>query len=76
MPRHYESSAACCPYYNGEETLKLFCDGFEPGMTLHVKFQSERGARRHKARYCRSMNDWQACPLAQTIEQEENRRRE
>ena len=68
MPRHYESSAACCPYYNGEETCKLFCDGFAPCMTVHLKFQSERNARRHKARFCRDTVAWQECPLAKSIE--------
>ena len=76
MPRHYESSAACCPYYNGEETMKLFCDGFSPGMTVHLKFQGERSARRHKTQFCRDMNRWQECPLAQIIERYQSRRQD
>lgn len=65
MPRHYESSAAVCPFYNGEGTTNLFCDGFSPGMSINLSFKDEKGARKIKERYCRS--EWMSCPLAKLL---------
>ena len=65
MPRHYESSAAVCPFYNGEETTDLFCDGFSPGMSIHLSFKNSAAAKKVKHRYCRLR--WQDCPLAKTL---------
>lgn len=71
MPRHYESSAAVCPFYNGEETTDLFCDGFSPGMSINLSFKSEKSAKRIKAQYCRA--HWNSCPLAQMLVRQHNR---
>lgn len=71
MPRHYESSAAVCPFYKMEDTTDLFCDGFSPGMSINLNFTSERAATRFKLRYCR--HQWQNCPLAKTLTQCYNR---
>ncbi len=65
MPRHYESSAAVCPFYHGEETTDLFCDGFSPGMSINLSFTSENAAKKIKLRYCRS--NWTQCPLAKML---------
>lgn len=71
MPRHYESSAAVCPFYRGEENTELFCDGFSPGMSINLNFTSEDRARKIKLKYCRWR--WQDCPLAKTLTSAHNR---
>lgn len=65
MPRHYESSAAVCPFYNGEESTLIFCDGFSQASTIRISFRDVKSAKRIKYKYCRA--DWQSCPLARAL---------
>lgn len=65
MPRYYESSAAVCPFYRGEQTTAQFCDGFRPGMTIKISFKDEKGAKTVKHKYCRA--SWAECPLAKAL---------
>lgn len=65
MPRHYESSAAQCPFYKGEATTLQFCEGFETVASVRLSFRNEKGAMQIKNKYCRAQ--WQECPLAQAL---------
>ncbi len=65
MPRHYESSAALCPYYRCEEATLQFCDGFERVRVVRLSFRNARDAASLKKKYCRS--EWTSCPLAKIL---------
>ena len=65
MPRHYESSAAVCPFYKYEERTTQFCDGFETVATVRLSFKDTKSAMKIKNKYCRGT--WQDCPLAKTL---------
>lgn len=67
MGRYYESTEAKCPYYNGEEAQRVYCDGPLPGTTLALRFK--RSARDHKKRFCRGA--WEDCPVARMITKQE-----
>ena len=66
MARHYESSAALCPFYRGEEATQIFCEGVG-GATLRLEFI--KSARDYKAKYCRW--HWQKCRIARMLTEKE-----
>jgi len=63
MPRYYESSAAVCPFYKGEGTTKIICNGLEEGEWIIRSWK--KTAKVYKEKYCRS--DWQKCPVAKML---------
>lgn len=65
MPRHYESSAALCPFYRGEATTLQFCEGFEAVSSVRLSFRNEKSAKKHKSKFCR--DEWKDCPLAMSL---------
>lgn len=65
MPRNYQSSAAKCPFYKGEDSntgVMIFCDGVCGAKTLRLLFPDGKTCREHKRSCCRG--DWESCQLA------------
>lgn len=67
MPRYYESSAALCPFYKGEGTTKVICEGAEEGEWMIRNWK--RNAAEYKQKYCRA--SWQKCPVAKMLYERE-----
>ena len=63
MARHYESTEARCPFYRGEETMTIYCEGIQDGGTVQLAFG--RDAKDYKAAFCR--RDWQSCKVAKML---------
>ena len=63
MPRRYVSSMALCPFYRGEETMMIYCDGVAPGATIRLAFGND--AKDYKAAFCRE--NWRECPVAKML---------
>lgn len=63
MPKQYVSSNALCPFYRGEETKTIYCDGIAQGSTIRLAFGAD--ARDYKAAHCRK--DWMECPVARML---------
>lgn len=66
--KHYVCTEAICPYYRMEERQKLYCEGVEEGMTLHVAFGSPKMQERYKAGRCCSWA-WADCRIARMLNQ-------
>ena len=65
MARHYESSAATCPFYRGEGRMILYCEGVANGCSTHLAFALAQSAAEYKEAFCRK--DWHECKIAQTL---------
>lgn len=52
-----------CPFYFKQEGRKLYCDGFEQGVRIHLSFGTNSLMNRHKARYCHSIVGCKKCPI-------------
>lgn len=63
MARHYESTEARCPFYRGEDTMTIWCEGIRDGCTLQLAFG--RDASDYRKAFCRS--EWQECRVAQML---------
>lgn len=59
----YESVCAVCPYYKGESTFKLICEGLYPRSNLHMTFPSGAEKERHRDIYCYGY-EYENCPVA------------
>lgn len=63
MPRHYESSAARCPFYRMEDRKSVTCEGLGPNWTIKMSKDGKSGnAGGYKRRFC--YDRWQECPVA------------
>ena len=65
--RKYNSKEVICPFYHGEEGLKLHCEGFCPSCTLQISFTQRSILRMHKQTHCNSFKGYPQCPLYPAI---------
>jgi len=65
MGKYYESICAVCPYYVGEASHKIVCDGsaIYEDTNIHLTFALERKKREHKGRFCYAF-EFARCPIA------------
>ena len=63
MARHYESPEVVCPFYRGEDSSVIYCEGPTADATLSLTFK--RGVTRHKEDRCRC--EWTKCPVARML---------
>lgn len=63
MSKHYVSSAAQCPFYRGESSTTVLCDGVEPDMTITLAF----GKKAEDYRECYCQKDWELCKVAKML---------
>lgn len=52
-----------CPYYRREEPQKIFCEGVEPGTSIHLAFGSAGQKKDYEKLYCKAC--WPKCLIAQ-----------
>lgn len=68
MPRNYQSPAARCPYYRGEDSgtgVMIFCSGVCGAKSLRLLYPDGTASMDQKRRCCRG--EWESCPLAQLM---------
>ena len=53
MPKQYIDSSVRCPYYHGENAVKIYCDGIQPRSWLEITFQDKAAKKDYKHRHCR-----------------------
>lgn len=63
MSKHYQSSAAQCPFYVGEESRYIFCEGIAPDITLRLSFG--RKAAEYRDTFC--CGEWKECLIAKAL---------
>ena len=61
--RYYESPAALCPFYVGEDATKIICDGPEEKEWLIRSWK--KSTKPYKDKYCKGK--WQKCPVARML---------
>lgn len=68
MPRHYESSAARCPFYRMEDRKSVSCEGFGPNWTIKISKDGKNGnASGYKKHFC--YDRWEECPVARMLQE-------
>lgn len=65
--QRYESKYVVCPFYHGEKSLILYCEGINEDTTLMYAFLRGADMRGYKVKYCCSMEDHKKCPLAKIL---------
>ena len=71
MGKRYIDSGVQCPYYCSEDPSKLYCEGFEEGLWLHLAWGDQKRKKKYKLSRCRGR--WQDCPVAKMkMEMEKN----
>lgn len=63
-PERYESSAALCPYYQGERGDTIYCEGIAPDTTIALALGKD--AKEYKRAFCRRC--WNECRVAKMLE--------
>ncbi|MBP3555766.1 MAG: hypothetical protein J6K63_09000 [Clostridia bacterium] len=57
-----------CPFYFKQEGRKIYCDGFEQGVRIHLSFGNKILMNKHKSQYCHSVKGCEKCPIYPVIE--------
>ena len=65
MSKYYYSAGVMCPYYRGEKSTLVRCDGWKPEAVTHIAFEERTAARAYKLRYCRS--GYESCAIFQRL---------
>lgn len=68
MSKWYESACAMCPYYKGEGSHRIVCDGFYPESNVHITFPARKVLEAHKEKFCYTWR-YEECPLAKALDE-------
>ena len=61
--KHRQDVLVKCPYYKGEEKQKLFCEGVQEGVCIHMAFDTTPNLKDYKNAYCKGC--YNECLLAE-----------
>ena len=64
MPKHYESSAALCPFYRMEEKTVIWCEGPSDSV-MRLLYEQEDTTEKQKTQFC--YHTWTNCPIARML---------
>ena len=53
--KRFHDVMAKCPYYNGEETQKIICEGVQEGSAIHLAFDTAQNRRGYKKCFCNKL---------------------
>ena len=56
--RLYESKYAVCPFYRGEESTAIFCEGPVERTSVKMIFPSRESKVEYRRTYCEAMSCW------------------
>ncbi len=54
--RRFESKYVVCPFYRGEESVSICCEGPVEGSLAKMVFGSAAGKLEYRRRYCETMS--------------------
>lgn len=54
--KRYESKYVVCPFYRGEESVAIFCEGPADGASAKIIFGSHEGKIEYRHTYCEAMS--------------------
>ena len=54
--KRYESKYAVCPFYRGEESVSIFCEGPADGSSAKIIFCSRESKLDYRRTYCEAMS--------------------
>lgn len=63
--KRYHDVMTRCPYYNGEERQKIFCEGVQEGSAIHMAYDTPQNRRDYKKAFCNQA--WETCLVAQML---------
>lgn len=63
--KHRQDVLVKCPYYKGEESQMIFCEGVEDGSKLHLAFNTSNNRRDYKNRFCKGC--YNKCLIAEML---------
>jgi len=76
MSKLYQSPRAVCPFYKGEESQTVYCEGVLGASSLRLSFADAKSAQRYKCRNC--CDDFENCAVYSVIlavyDEEESKR--
>ncbi len=52
-----------CPFFSKQEGKKIYCEGFEDGIHIHLSFKDNSLLLRHRHYHCNSVSGCQTCPI-------------
>lgn len=67
MKSKSEDHLVQCPYYKANTGQVIRCEGLEDGMSTCLTFASHGKMVGYKSRFCRRLDCWANCPVAQTL---------
>jgi hypothetical protein len=50
--KRFHDVVARCPYYNGEDRSKIYCEGVQEGSAIHIAFDTPQNRRDYKKSFC------------------------
>lgn len=65
MAKNSISSRIRCPYCQCEARVLLYCEGVQPGTTLHLAFANPSALKEYRAKYCDA--DYNKCMIAKML---------
>lgn len=63
--KRFHDVMAMCPYYNGEEKHKIFCEGVQEGSAIHMAFDTPQNRRDYKKCFCNKL--YNSCLVADML---------
>lgn len=63
--KRFHDVLAKCPYYNGEEKQKIFCEGVQEGSAIHMAFDTPQNRRDYKKCFCNK--GYNSCLIADML---------
>lgn len=61
----YKSSYVRCPFYKGENSQSIHCEGISDENTIHMIFSPANGKNAYRKKVCEK--DYNNCPIAGVI---------
>lgn len=50
--KYYESTGAKCPFYSGESSIRIICEGVQKNSNVHVIFGTSEQRKKYSLAYC------------------------
>lgn len=60
------SKSVICPFYTEEDRQTIFCEGLEPGTSVHLAFSTPPLLKTYKKRFCECTR-YKKCLIAQML---------
>lgn len=67
MPIPYAARYVKCPFYRGNDSNSIVCEGLNKGNTIHIVYKSKAEKKNHMDRHCDSIEGCCHCRVYQML---------